>query len=88
MFAEMVQHRADCSRTKKVVSSVGCRTEPCSRSRMSLFPTALFHEQTLSTGFADTVHRPRFVFLDLDVLLRPTRIAPLDKDGFLGEAIQ
>ena len=75
---------AQCSRTKKVVSSVECRTEQCPRSCMSLHPTALSHEQTLSTGFANTVHRPWFVFLDLDVLLRPTRITPLIKEGFSG----
>lgn len=56
--------------------------------RMSLLPTAHSNEQTLSTGFGDTLHRPQLVFLDLDVLLGPTRIAPLNIGGFSGEAIE
>ena len=89
MFAEMVQNRAAVpEQNKEGGLQRWMQNKPCSRSRMCLFPTAIFNEQTLSTGFADTVHRPWFVFLDLDVLLRPTRITPLNKDDSSGEPIE
>ena len=34
------------------------------------------------------MHQPQFVFLNLDALSKPTSVAPLNRDGFSGEAIE
>lgn len=66
--------------TKEATSIIGCSQDPVPDSACLPFLSRFSYERKIPTGFVDTLCSSHLMFLDIDALLGPTRIAPVDKD--------